>query len=92
MSSNGDAAVFTAIPKTAPSAYATQDVVNDLRDNVLPAAPKGTGLTAFVGGTTASYIDLADLIGEKLPSVIVDRGRARVPAADARVPLARRAR
>ncbi|HUC07794.1 MAG TPA: MMPL family transporter, partial [Solirubrobacterales bacterium] len=58
-----------AIPKTSPSAYATQDVVNDLRDNVLPSAPKG--VITFVGGTTASYIDLADLIGEKLPSVII---------------------
>ena len=41
VSSNGNAAVFSAIPKTAPSAYATQDVVNDLRDNVLPPATKG---------------------------------------------------
>jgi RND superfamily putative drug exporter len=66
----GTAAVFTAIPKTAPSAEATSDLVNTLRDEVIPEATAGTGLTAHVGGTTAGYIDLADRIGEKLPLVI----------------------
>ena len=67
---SGRGAVFTAIPTTAPSAYATQDTVNRLRDEVIPAATKGTDLAAYVGGTTAGYIDLADRISEKLPSVI----------------------
>ena len=67
----GTGAVFTAVPTTAPSAYATQDTVNRLRDDVIPAATKGTDLTAYVGGTTAGYIDLADRISEKLPSVIL---------------------
>ena len=62
--------MFTAVPNTAPSAYATQDTVNRLRDEVIPAATKGTDLTAYVGGTTAGYIDLADRISAKLPSVI----------------------
>ena len=38
---------------------------------MIPTATKGTGLTAYVGGTTAAYIDLADRIGDKLPSVIL---------------------
>ena len=67
---SGRGAVFTVVPNTAPSAYATQDTVNRLRDEVIPAATKGTDLTAYVGGTTAGYIDLADRISEKLPSVI----------------------
>ncbi len=67
---SGRGAVLSAVPTTAPSAYATQDTVNRLRDQVIPAATKGTSLTAYVGGTTASYIDLADRISAKLPSVI----------------------
>jgi putative drug exporter of the RND superfamily len=69
--SKGDAAVFTAIPTTAPSSDETVDLVNNLRDNVIPAALKGTDLKASVGGQTAGYIDLADRISEKLPSMIL---------------------
>ncbi len=67
---SGNAAVFSATPKTSPSAYATQDLVNHLRDKTIPDATKGTGLTAYVGGTTASYIDLATKISDKLFLVI----------------------
>jgi putative drug exporter of the RND superfamily len=66
----GTAAVFSVTPKTSPSAYATQDLVNHLRDHTIPDATKGTGLTAYVGGTTASNIDLATKIGDKLFLVI----------------------
>jgi putative drug exporter of the RND superfamily len=67
---SGNAAVFSVTPKTSPSAYATQDLVNHLRDKTIPDATKGTGLTAYVGGTTASYIDLATKISDKLFLVI----------------------
>ncbi|MGA8217874.1 MAG: MMPL family transporter [Solirubrobacterales bacterium] len=67
---SGNAAVFSATPKTSPSAYATQDLVNHLRDRTIPDATKGTGMTAYVGGTTAGYIDLATKIGDKLALVI----------------------
>ena len=67
---NGTAAVFSVTPKTSPSAYATQDLVNHLRDKTIPDTTKGTGLTAYVGGTTASYIDLATKISDKLFLVI----------------------
>jgi RND superfamily putative drug exporter len=67
---SGNAAVFSTTPKTSPSAYATQDLVNHLRDKTVPAETQGTGLTAYVGGTTASYIDLATKIGDKLFLVI----------------------
>jgi putative drug exporter of the RND superfamily len=65
-----NAAVFSTTPKTSPSAYATQDLVNHLRDETIPDATQGSGLTAYVGGTTASYIDLATKIGDKLFLVI----------------------
>ena len=44
--------------------------MNTLRDNVIPKATKGQGMTADVGGSTAGYIDLAKQIGDKLPLVI----------------------
>jgi putative drug exporter of the RND superfamily len=66
----GNAAVFTVIATTAPSSRKTEDLVRDLRSTVLPKATAGTDLTAYVGGTTAGYIDLADRISDKLPSMI----------------------
>ena len=67
----GSAAVFTATARTAPSGEETQDLVETLRDDTVPKATRGTDLTAYVGGTTAGFIDLSDRIGEKLPSVIL---------------------
>jgi putative drug exporter of the RND superfamily len=66
----GNAAVFTAIPTTAPSSTKTEDLVHHLRDSVVPKATKGTDMTVTVGGQTAGYVDLAERIGEKLPSMI----------------------
>jgi putative drug exporter of the RND superfamily len=67
----GTAAVFTAIPKTAPADRKTEELVKRLRSDVIPKATKGTDLTANVGGQTAGYIDLADRIAEKLPQMIL---------------------
>jgi RND superfamily putative drug exporter len=67
---SGSAASFSVIPTTAPSADATTDLVTDLRETVIPKADKGTTLTTYVGGQTASYIDLASRISDKLPLVI----------------------
>jgi RND superfamily putative drug exporter len=66
----GDAAVYTVTPTTAPSARATENLVHTLRDDVFPKATKGKQMEADVGGTTASYIDLASEITNKLPLVI----------------------
>jgi RND superfamily putative drug exporter len=70
VNSSGNAAVYTLVSKNAPSARATEDTVNDLRDNVIPKATQGQGMEADVGGTTAGYIDLAKQISAKLPLVI----------------------
>jgi RND superfamily putative drug exporter len=67
---SGSAASFSVVPTTAPSADATTGLVRHLRDDVIPKADKGTTLTAYVGGQTASYIDLADRIADKLLLVI----------------------
>jgi RND superfamily putative drug exporter len=67
----GTAAVYTLIPTTAPSDLDTEDLVSRLRDSTIPDATKGQGMSAFVGGTTAAYVDLADKISSKLPLVIL---------------------
>jgi RND superfamily putative drug exporter len=66
----GTAAVYTLIPTTAPSDLATEDLVSTLRDTTIPNATKGQSMTAYVGGTTAAYVDLADKITSALPLVI----------------------
>jgi putative drug exporter of the RND superfamily len=66
----GTAAVFTVISNSAPWADSTVDLVEDLRETTIPQALKGTDATAYVGGQTAGYIDLATQIADKLPLMI----------------------
>ena len=62
----GTAAVLNVTPTTAPSDRATSDLVERLRDDTIPKATSGKGLTAHVGGTTAGYVDLAAEIAGRL--------------------------
>ncbi|MFP5388839.1 MAG: MMPL family transporter, partial [Thermoleophilia bacterium] len=66
----GTVAVFTVISKSAPWADETVTLVEDLRDETIPAALQGTAAQSYVGGQTAGYIDLATQIGDKLPLMI----------------------
>jgi RND superfamily putative drug exporter len=68
---HGTAAIYTVTPTTAPWDRQTENLVEHLRDSTLPAATKGNGMTANVGGRTAGFIDLADRISSKLPIVIL---------------------
>jgi putative drug exporter of the RND superfamily len=67
----GTTAYFNAIAKSAPSDQATANLVGELRSSVIPAAEKGTNMRAYVGGTTASYVDLASDISSRLLLQIV---------------------
>jgi putative drug exporter of the RND superfamily len=62
----GTAAVMTVTPTTAPSDRATERLVRRMRDDTIPAATSGQGMSADVGGTTAGYVDLADEISSRL--------------------------
>jgi putative drug exporter of the RND superfamily len=67
----GTSAFFNAISEHGPAEHQTTDLVNTLRDSVIPKAEKGTNMRADVGGTTAAYDDLASKISAKLPLQIV---------------------
>jgi putative drug exporter of the RND superfamily len=70
-SQSGKAAMATLIPATGPQDRKTQQLVHDIRENVLPQATAGTDLQVHVGGTTASAIDFSDMIGKRLPLFII---------------------
>jgi len=66
----GTVAVFTVLAESEPWADETVDLVEGLRETTIPAALKGTEASAYVGGQTAGYIDLASQIADKLPLMI----------------------
>lgn len=69
-SPNGEVALATLYPTTAPQAQQTSDLVSTLRDQLIPEAEQGTGLAVHVGGVTPTNIDFAHVLAEKLPLFI----------------------
>jgi uncharacterized membrane protein YdfJ with MMPL/SSD domain len=67
---SGSAAVFALTATTRPADPVTSDLVARLRAQVIPGATRGRGVTAYVGGVTAAYDDLAAVISSRLPLVI----------------------
>ena len=61
------AALWRVIPATAPQDSETTDLVNRLRDEVLPAATAGTGLDIAVAGGVAVGVDFTDYLAARLP-------------------------
>jgi len=70
LNKTGNAAVYTVIATTGPAAPATANLVKTLRSSVIPPNT-GNGVVAFVGGSTASNVDLANEISKRLPLVIL---------------------
>ena len=70
VSPSGSVAVFEAYPNSAPQAAATTDLVNHLRDDVLPPLKQRLGVNALVGGFTAGSIDFSNVLASKLPLFI----------------------
>ena len=64
------AAIIIVYPKTPPQGAQTANLVNVLRDSVIPQATKGTGVTAYVGGETAASVDAGTYLAGRLPWVI----------------------
>jgi RND superfamily putative drug exporter len=67
---NGDTALITVTPSAGPQASATEDLVHTLRDDVIPAAAKGTGAQVHVGGATAANIDINTSVADRLALLI----------------------
>lgn len=63
-------AVQAVIPTTSFSSVQTEDLVNNLQDNVIPNAVQGTGFDVKTGGFTATFIDMADKIKNQMPVFI----------------------
>jgi RND superfamily putative drug exporter len=59
-------AVITVFPTTSPESEQTSSLVQQLRSSVLPAAIGTSGAQAYVGGLTATFIDIGDQISSRL--------------------------
>ncbi|MGW0751534.1 MMPL family transporter [Streptomyces sp. NPDC002587] len=64
---SGDTAVLTVVPDSAPQSRATSELVDRLREDVIPRAGHGNSMEVHVGGVTAGYDDFAEVIIGKLP-------------------------
>jgi putative drug exporter of the RND superfamily len=58
------------LPTTAPDSAQTADLVQRLRSEVLPTAVGTSGAKAYVGGLTATFIDIGNQISDRLPYFI----------------------
>jgi RND superfamily putative drug exporter len=63
----GDTALLRVVPTTAPQDEASEALVDTLRDDSLPAALAGTGLTVDVGGVVAANLDTTRGTADRLP-------------------------
>jgi RND superfamily putative drug exporter len=66
----GDAAVITVIPKSAPQAQSTVRLVHSIRRLAAAPAVTATGLRVLVGGETAASIDSSAHLSSRLVPVI----------------------
>jgi len=63
-------ALINVYPDSSPQSSATTDLINHLRATTIPAVTTGTGVTVYVGGTTAIFADFARVLTSKLPLFI----------------------
>ena len=70
LNEKGDTATMIAYPTTTPQDERTDEVVRQARDVTLPPIERETGARVSIGGTTASNLDFAQTIRDKLPLFI----------------------
>jgi RND superfamily putative drug exporter len=71
LSDDGDVAVLTVIPESAPQDKETSDLVAEIRSNVIPQTTEGTDANAYVGGQTATFDDLATKVSDSLVLLVL---------------------
>jgi putative drug exporter of the RND superfamily len=66
-------ALLGVFPTSSPESEATNNLVQTLRDEIPGAitASGATGVQAYVGGVTATFIDISDRIADRLPYFIL---------------------
>lgn len=62
-----EAVIIQVIPDTGPQDAATTDLVNALRDDVVPDATSGTELVVNVSGSVAANIDFSSYLARRIP-------------------------
>src|SRR4051794_12490136 len=67
----GNAALITVIPNSSPQDQKTEDLVNRLRDDTVPATLGRAGITAEVGGVSAALEDQSEYIKDRMPVFII---------------------
>src|SRR5215207_2519740 len=70
VNADGDAAMVTVIPATSPQESETEDLVNRLREDVVPEQLAGSGIRAEIGGVTAALEDQSDYVTDRMPLFI----------------------
>jgi RND superfamily putative drug exporter len=70
INAEGDAAIVTVIPTTSPQDAETEELVNRLREDVVPQELAGSGITADIGGVTAALEDQSDYVTDRVPLFI----------------------
>jgi RND superfamily putative drug exporter len=66
----GDTAIIQLVPTTSPQSKATEDLVDTLRDDVVPRAVAGTGLRVKVSGLVPGGVDSTRGISARLPILV----------------------
>jgi RND superfamily putative drug exporter len=60
-------AIVFVVPKSAPQEEQTDELVDRIRDEVVPKATAGGSARAYVSGQTAAFKDIADRIFDRMP-------------------------
>ena len=71
VNADGSVATLVAIPSTSPQDAATVATIDRIRAEVFPRVLDGRRATAHVGGQTATWGDLGDRVGDRLPVFIL---------------------
>ncbi len=67
LNGSGDTGIITVVPDTGPQDPQTSELVDRLRDRILPRSTDDGTLRVHVGGVTAGHDDFAAAILHKLP-------------------------
>ena len=68
---DGKYQLITVYPKSSPQSEETSDFITELREDVIPAIEKETGVTFQVGGIVAVFKDFGDVLTSKLLNFIL---------------------